>query len=85
MTRAVVNAAQSGALLDAPTQHLDTLNLTFPTEIPGVDAKYANPRANWSDDAAYDEQAGKLAALFQENIGKFDVSRAIVAAGPRAD
>jgi len=84
VTRAVVAAAQSGELLNAPTEHIDTLNLTFPTAIPGVDAKYVNPRASWGDNDAYDEQASKLAKLFQENIKNFDVSDAIVQAGPSA-
>ena len=82
VTRAVVAAAQSGALLEGPRGHLDILNLDFPTEIPGVDSKYVNPREGWGDTAAYDEQAGKLASLFQDNIGKFDVSDDIIAAGP---
>ena len=85
VTRAVVAAAQSGALLDLPTRHLDILNLDFPTTIPGVDGKFVDPRASWGDSAAYDEQATKLAQLFQQNITKFDVSAAIIAAGPRAD
>jgi phosphoenolpyruvate carboxykinase (ATP) len=85
VTRAVVHAAQSGALLQAPTAHLDILNLTFPTAIPGVDPQYADPRKSWGDDAAYDEQARKLAALFNDNIRNFDVSNAILAAGPKAD
>ena len=84
VTRAVVHACQSGALLDTPTEHLGTLNLHFPTSIPGVDDKFANPRTGWGDTAAYDEQAGKLAALFADNIKNFDVSDAIVAAGPKA-
>jgi phosphoenolpyruvate carboxykinase (ATP) len=84
VTRAVVHACQSGSLLDTPTGHLDILNLDFPTAIPGVDDKFVDPRAGWGDDAAYDEQAGKLAALFQDNIKNFEVSEAIVAAGPKA-
>ena len=71
-------------MLQAETGHLDILNLDFPTTIPGVDPQYVSPRDSWDDPAAYDEQAGKLAALFQENIAKFDVSEAIVAAGPSA-
>ncbi|MEM1110903.1 MAG: phosphoenolpyruvate carboxykinase [Pseudomonadota bacterium] len=85
VTRAVVHACQSGALLDVPTGHLDILNLDFPTCIPGVDDKYTNPRASWGGEAAYDEQARKLAALFADNITNFDVSEAIIAAGPAVD
>ena len=80
----MVAAAQSGALLDLPTAHLDILNLDFPTSIPGVDQKYVDPRASWGDNKAYDAQANSLATLFQDNIVNFDVSEAIVAAGPRA-
>ena len=84
VTRAVVAAAQSGALLNVETEHLDVLNLDIPTSIPGVDDKYVNPREGWGDAAGYDEQAGKLAALFTENIANFEVSSAIVAAGPKS-
>ncbi|WOJ97897.1 phosphoenolpyruvate carboxykinase [Congregibacter brevis] len=83
VTRAVISAAESGALLDAPRGHLDILNLDFPTEIPGVDAQFVNPRDNWGDTAAYDEQANKLATLFQDNIVKFDAGTSIVDAGPK--
>lgn len=83
VTRAVVNAAQSGCLLDAETRHLDTLNLDFPIAIPGVDEKYIDPKAGWQDDEAYEAQAQKLAALFQDNIQAFEVDEAIIAAGPR--
>ncbi len=84
VTRAVVHACQSGALLKGPKAHLDILNLDFPTEIPGVDAQYVDPRKGWGSDAAYDEQALKLAQLFAKNITKFEASDAVVAAGPQA-
>jgi phosphoenolpyruvate carboxykinase (ATP) len=83
VTRAVVAAAQSGALLRAPTRHLDILNLDFPASIPGVADDLVDPRASWGDTGAYDEQAARLAALFSENIARFDVAATIVAAGPR--
>jgi phosphoenolpyruvate carboxykinase (ATP) len=83
VTRAVVAAAQNGALDDVPTAHLDVLNLDFPTSVPGVDEQYIDPRHGWESDAAYDAQARKLAALFRENIEKFDVSEKIISAGPK--
>ncbi len=51
---------------------------------PGVDAKYVDPRTGWGSAAIYDEQASKLAALFEENIKKFQVSQDITAAGPKS-
>jgi phosphoenolpyruvate carboxykinase (ATP) len=45
---------------------------------------YTDPKAGWGDDSAYEAQAGQLAALFLENIRNFDVSDAIIAAGPRS-
>jgi phosphoenolpyruvate carboxykinase (ATP) len=83
VTRAVVNACQTGALLNAKTEHLDVLNLDIPLEIPGVDAKYLNPRKSWTTPEGYDEAASKLAVLFQNNIKKFAPAAEVVAAGPK--
>ena len=83
VTRAVVKAAQEGALVGVETRHIESLNLDCPVTIPGVDAQYADPKAGWGDDEAYETQARELANLFLENIASFDVSDAILAAGPR--
>ncbi|OUX22880.1 MAG: phosphoenolpyruvate carboxykinase (ATP), partial [Euryarchaeota archaeon TMED255] len=83
VTRAVVSAAQSGALINRPTSHLDILNLDFPQTIPEVDQRYVDPRSGWERIEDYNSSAMQLGKLFQENIIKFDVSSAIANAGPR--
>jgi len=83
VTRAVVAACQDGSLEGVATETLETMNLQIPTAVNGVDAKYLNPRTAWTDQAAYDESAAKLAGLFAKNIVKFDVNEDIAAAGPQ--
>lgn len=83
-TRAVITAIQNGELLDAETQHLETLNLSIPLTVPGVDKQLLNPRATWSDPEAYDQQAAKLAKQFVENFTQYKVNDTIIAAGPKA-
>jgi phosphoenolpyruvate carboxykinase (ATP) len=83
-TRAVVDSILSGEIESAPTQHLETLNLTVPTQITGVDSQLLNPKLSWNDAAAYDSYAQKLANDFVSNFDKFTVSERIVAAGPNS-
>jgi len=83
VTRAVVAAIQDGSLDEAETERLETMNLEIPVAVAGVDKSYLNPRSAWSDQAAYDESAARLAGLFADNIQKFSVSPEIEAAGPK--
>jgi phosphoenolpyruvate carboxykinase (ATP) len=82
-TRAMVRAVLSGALHDAPTDADPVFGLEIPTDVPGVPNEVLNPRRTWSDTAAYDAQAKKLAAMFRKNFEQFgNVDAAIVKAGP---
>lgn len=84
-TRAMVNAALDGQLADIPTETDPIFGLHMPTHCPNVPAEVLNPRNTWADQAGYDAQAQKLAALFDDNFRQFagQVSEAVRAAGLR--
>jgi phosphoenolpyruvate carboxykinase (ATP) len=85
-TRAMVRAALAGQLDQVATQTDERFGLAVPVQVPSVPAEVMRPRDTWSDGAAYDAQAQKLAEMFRKNFEKFgtNVSPAIAAAGPRA-
>ncbi len=85
-TRAMVNAALDGKLDDVPTWHDPVFGVEVPESCPGVPDKVLRPRDTWSDGAAYDAQAHKLAGMFHENFTKFadEMSEAVRNAGPEA-
>jgi phosphoenolpyruvate carboxykinase (ATP) len=51
-----------------------------------VPADVLNPRNTWTDKAAYDAQAAKLAKMFADNFKTFEATstEAVKKAGPRA-
>ena len=86
-TRAMIDAILRNHLQGVQTQPDPIFGLEIPQHVPGVPAEVLQPRETWSDAAAYDEQARKLAGMFRDNFAakKFDrqVSEAVRAAGPQ--
>ncbi len=83
-TRSMVRAAVAGQLDATTTVPHPIFGLAIPTHIDGVPDDVLDPRRTWSDGAAYDAQATKLAGMFHENIKKFGdaVKPEILQAGP---
>ena len=83
-TRAIVQAVLGGELDESYTRRDPIFELAVPTEINRVPANVLNPRSTWSDPAAYDAQAKKLARMFRENFEKIgNVDAATKNAGPK--
>jgi phosphoenolpyruvate carboxykinase (ATP) len=85
-TRAMVHAALDGVLSAVETKVDPIFNLSVPLHCPEVPDEVLDPRSTWSDTAAYDAQAYKLAAMFDENFKKFagKVSYKVADTGPVA-
>jgi phosphoenolpyruvate carboxykinase (ATP) len=83
-TRAMVDAALSGALDDVGTSRHSVFGLAIPESVPGVPSDVLRPRKTWDDPTAYDEQARDLADMFVDNFEQYEseVSDAVLAAGP---
>jgi len=87
VTRALLKAALSGALENVPYRRDPVFGFEVPLEAPGVPQELLNPRETWADKEAYDQQARKLARLFQENFQKYasGVAKEVAEAGPRTE
>jgi phosphoenolpyruvate carboxykinase (ATP) len=72
-TRALLDAALSGALKSQPMRTDPVFGFQVPTSLAGVDPAILNPRETWSDKAAYDTQARALVEMFNKNFEKFTV------------
>ena len=85
-TRAMITAALNGTFDNVEYKHDEIFNLDVPQTCPNVPDEIMNPRDTWADKAAYDEQAKKLAKMFQENFAKKypNMPKNIVEAGPKA-
>src|SRR5262249_11112866 len=76
--------ALNGELRKVPTVRDPVFGLAVPTSVPGVPDELLVPRSTWSDPAAYDAAAKRIAHMFHENFGAYadGVSHAVREAGP---
>jgi phosphoenolpyruvate carboxykinase (ATP) len=83
-TRAMIRAALSGQLDNVEYTRHPVFNIDVPNSVPGVPAEVLDPRGTWSDKAAYDTQAAKLARMFVDNFKTnfADADPKVAAAGP---
>jgi phosphoenolpyruvate carboxykinase (ATP) len=86
-TRALLNAALSGALNSIETTVDPVFGFAVPKSCPGVPADVLNPASAWADRSAYMEKYRQLAARFIDNFSKFaeGVAPEIAKAGPRLE
>jgi len=85
-TRACINGILNGNINDSEFETIPFFNLSVPKTLDGVDTEVLNPRNTWSDKAAYDESAKKLASMYVENFKKYltdDSDFDFTAAGPQ--
>ena len=84
-TRAIIDAIHDGSLDNVPTTTDPLFGLAVPTSCPNVPDEILIPKNTWSDGAAYDKQARKLAELFVNNFEAYKEgsSEAIINAGPK--
>jgi len=61
VSRAVVRAAVSGDLAEAPTRTDPIFGFEIPVSVDGVESTLLDPKSTWPDPAAYDTTAKKLA------------------------
>ena len=83
-TRSMVHALLAGTLDATKTRTDPVFGLAVPQAVPNVPTEILDPRGTWTDGAAYDAQAKKLAEMFRRNFEKFgSVAARIRDAGPQ--
>jgi phosphoenolpyruvate carboxykinase (ATP) len=85
-SRAIVQAIYSGKLTKAACETDPVFGFETVTKVPGVPSEVLVPRQSWTDPAAYDTSALKLAALFQQNFKTYQdgTTPEIIKGGPQA-
>lgn len=86
-TRALVNAALSGALEQVPMRKDEWFNLSVPTTCPGVPDVILSPALTWSDPQDFKQTVSQLTRLFDQNFQKYrdSVTKQVYEAGPHSN
>lgn len=84
-TRALISAALSGLLREAPFRTHDVFGIEMPLTCADVPSDVLDPRETWKDKDDYDHRANELASAFLKNFEKFaaNASAEIVAGAPK--
>jgi phosphoenolpyruvate carboxykinase (ATP) len=84
-TRALLNAALSGKLLDVPYATDPVFGFTVPQVCEGVPETILNPSGSWPDKEDYMRKYRELASRFVENFKKYEdgCPAEVKAAGPK--
>lgn len=86
ITRTIIDHILSGDLDKSEFETLPLFGLEIPKSLASVEDALLNPRNTWTDKAAYDEQARKLAGMFVESFKSYTDTpegRTLEAAGPQ--
>jgi phosphoenolpyruvate carboxykinase (ATP) len=70
LTRAMVQAALTGALTEVGYDENKLFHLLVPRSCPDVPSEILDPRNTWQDKDAYDDRAAKLASEFADHFDK---------------
>jgi phosphoenolpyruvate carboxykinase (ATP) len=84
VTRAIIDAIHSGALLHAPTKPDAVFGFGVVTHCPGIPKEILWPRDAWGDGDEYDSTARRLAGLFRDNFRQHEAGAgtSLASAGP---
>ena len=84
-SRAMIDAALTGALDDVGLSKDPIFGLNLPAECPGVPAEVLDPQNTWADRDGYQTKARELVGLFRENFKQFEneVPAEVLAASPQ--
>lgn len=84
-TRALLNAALSGALNKVKFHQDPLFGYEIPQTCPNVPDEVLNPSSSWADKKEYDKRYKELAMRFAQNFAKFadGVSKEVNQAGPK--